>query len=987
MSSASPTPDVLRLFGPPRLEGGDGERALEWQVPVALLAYLALRPGWHSRESLAQVLRPEANTQTARAYLWRLIHRMREVLPPLEGLQIEDSRLRFEGPSDVGQFEQAVEQGQWPLAVQLQGQPLLHNTGSTGLAGLDDWFYEERLRLRQRLGTALMAWIAQQQQEGRDSAELMQRLGEHDALDENAAQFLLERAKTPLERHAAASTFQTLQRRMAAELGLKPLAKTLQLYQGLHDGVSFATAPAQTSAAAPAFLPATPLARLPEAAEAAPLGREAELAALGELLAREQVRLITIYGFGGVGKTSLARALHAQLRRSGTSCAWVDLLAVDTLHAMLDAIASQVGMSARDGSVHDQLAHWLAARRIVVFLDNFEQLVAHAGVLAGLLQAAPGARFVVTSREALRLGEEYSFALAGLGFQGPQSPAARLFALHAQRMGHTLARADHQPIAELVEYLEGLPLAIELAANWITLLPASSILAELRADPAFIDSAEVPSGRSMRAVFNAAWRRLDAHEQDALASLSTVLGAMDLETARAIAQADAPVFLRLVGKSLLQRSPQGLFRLHPLVREFAKAQTPAVMLAAAGLRHAEHFLGRLAQPPALRTGQYMPQRIAHLLPQAEDIAKAWRFAADTGRQDLLEAGVTNLAGLLFSAYRYEEAAELARHAAAGPRGNQALAGVLAAMHALAAFRLGRMAEAEAVAKGALELRPSENTQARLNVCLARIYWFRGQYEPALAYGQRAYDAASEGDVYVRMMAAEELAKCHYSLGQLDRADALLSTNLALSRQHDAKHVEGRSLCLLGIIKDAAGFSEEALSFLDSSLQIFRSMNDHYQMAYVLRGMSYSYFKVGRLDRQMDTAQAALDTFKAAGHHHEIGESLFALVFAHDAAGRHPQALAACREALKLCLQANNMPAALRCVAALGAFAAVVSRPWGLGVMGFAAQHPSWRKPDESVLKLRLAALGVSAAEWAQTLGHSRGWTFEYVCGRLLEETA
>src|SRR5690606_3644574 len=109
-------------------------------------------------------------------------------------------------------------------------------------------------------------------------------------------------------------------------------------------------------------------------------------------------------------------------------------------------------------------------------------LAQHAGVLEELMRAAPRTRLVVTSREALRLGQEYLYALAGLRWQGEDAPAARLFELHAQRMGHAVGSEERAHVAELVAYLEGLPLAIELAAHWLALLPVRKILAELRQD-------------------------------------------------------------------------------------------------------------------------------------------------------------------------------------------------------------------------------------------------------------------------------------------------------------------------------------------------------------------------------------------------------------------------------------------------------------------------------------------------------------------------
>lgn len=971
--------DTLRLFGSPRIgyAGQAADEALEWHKPVAFLAYLACRPGWHSRDALAEVFRPAASEQHGKAYVRGLLHRTREVFPRLRALHTRDGSVRWSGRSDIGAFEQAIAQGQWSRAIALQELPLLHEVGSTGAAALDDWFHEERLRLRQRLGAALIALIGQlQPREQGDRADLMQRLADHDPLDENAIQVLLAQARTPLERHIAAAAFHTLKRRLATEFGQKTLARTDELLALLQAGAGTA-APADPGAPRrAACAPGAP----------APLGRERELAELAELLASRSARLVTIHGAGGVGKTSVARALHERTARGAAESAWVDLTAADTSHRMLDAIASQLGVPVREGPVEGQLAHWLAGRRMVLFLDNFEQLSAHAEVLERLLRAAPHVRCVVTSREALGLLDETLFPLAGLPCRGEHSAAAKLFELHAARMGHAIGCEERSHVASLVQYLEGLPLVIELAANWVNLLPVKAILQELRANPAFIDAAAAhPGNRSMRSVLQATWRRLDAREQEALASLSVVLGAIDLCAARAIACADAGVLLRLVRKSLLQRSEEGLFRLHPLLRNFASSQAAPRTLQQARARHAQHFLVSLAEQPPLRLGCFVRDQLERLLPQAQDIALAWGFAVDDGRSVLLARALPNLAGLFLVAARHEEIAELARHASSRLGPGFPEHGTLAAVRALALFMLGKVEQAEGVAVARLEREPAHGTaRAMLGCVLSRVRRFYGNHAQALSDARHALESLRESDsAFARMQVLQDLALCHWHLGQLAEAESCLLRNLTLASRHDARYAEATSLCLLGILRDAAGSSEEGLELLQSSERLFREMGDRYQVAYCQRGMSYVYLKLGDLARQAGMAQAALDAFAAAGYHHEIGESLFAVVVAHDAAGRTPQARETCLDALRRCVQAGQVPIALRCIGALGAFEAPASRQWGIALLAFVADHPALRRADTAFVDRRLARLGATPAELAAARERAAGWTFQWVCHQLL----
>lgn len=969
--------DSLKLFGAPTLQYGPQSEPvpLDWQVPVALLAYLGCKPGWHSRESIAALFRPQAGVAEGRAYLRRLIHRTRETMPMLASLEVEDSRIRWNGGCDVRRFDEAAALADWRQAAALQSSGLLEEMGSIGVDALDEWFAEERQRLRQKLGAALKALMGRAREQGEDGAAWMRRLATLDPLDEDAVLFMLSQTRTPAERREADAAFQTLARRLAAEWQRSPEPRTLQAHAALNR-VEISVMPSREprDAQAPTVFTA-----------AAPLGREAELEALQQLMAAGRARLVTLHGWGGVGKTLLARALHAAEQANGTACAWVDLLPADSAHAMLDAIAAALGVPAREGSLEDQLADWLAARSILVFLDNFEQLKAHAPLLSRLLEAAAGLRFVVTSREALRLPQEYSFALQGLDWKGADSAAAQLFGLHARRLGSVLSPVDQPHVAELAAFLEGVPLAIELAANWVTLISPAVLLAELRNDPAFIDAAQpgAPASRSMRSVFSAAWKRLAQTERDALASLAVVLAAMSLDAARAVSASDAGVLLRLVDKSLLQRSAGNRFRLHPLVREFARAQVDAQVLEQARHRHANYFLTYLAQPPALRIGQYAPERVEQLLPQAEDIAEAWRTAVDAGRWDLVAAASPNFLGFLFMASRYEDAQELATRVLHKLAANHPFAATFASFRSLAAFRLGHVDEAEAVVRDALALQPQGGGLVLLLLAQSRIHRFRGRAAQALAAAQQGFETLGEADVFVRMRVAEDIALCHWILGDASAAERHLLANLTLAKQSDAPFVEARALCLLGFIKEAAGSPGEALKLMESAVAIFARMNDVYQIALCRRGMSYAFAQLGDVLRQQQAAQDALEEFTSSGYRLELGESLLAVALAHDAAGRRDDALQTCRQALRLCVQADQTTVALSCIAALGTLLAASDRLWGLALVSFALNHSAWRKSRHPVIEERQRLLAMTAEELALARRQAAGWTLDYVCSSLI----
>lgn len=228
-SPGETTGDRLTLFGQPNLLYANGRaEELQWSMPVALLAYLACKKGWHSRESLATLLRPEVDLASGKAYVRRLLHRTRALLPGLTGLQAKAEMVRWAGSTDVEDFEGAVSTGLWSSAADIQRESFLASCQPTTLEAVDDFFAEFRRRLVDRLIVALTSWLEEGGSHAR-SADLMQRLSDLDPLNEDAIQFLLTHATLPSERAVAASCFERLQRRLAVELGASPQPLTFKL--------------------------------------------------------------------------------------------------------------------------------------------------------------------------------------------------------------------------------------------------------------------------------------------------------------------------------------------------------------------------------------------------------------------------------------------------------------------------------------------------------------------------------------------------------------------------------------------------------------------------------------------------------------------------------------------------------------------------------------------------------------------------------------
>jgi predicted ATPase len=305
------------------------------------------------------------------------------------------------------------------------------------------------------------------------------------------------------------------------------------------------------------------------------IGRAQELDDLARLLGDAQVRLIIITGPGGIGKTRLAIALAEQLlmaERFPDGVFFVPLAPVEATERIVPALAEALDFPLEAGqqpgrSSRQQVFDYLHPKRLALVLDNVEHLLRDteigdgaAELIAGVLDAAAGVAILATSRERLKLRQEHLYPLGGLdvsGAPGPESYGA--VALFLQRA--RLLRPDFAPtaddqgvIARICRLVEGMPLAIELAAGWIDTLALADIAAEIARglDVLATELRDVPARhRSMRAVFDATWRRLGAAEQAVFARFSVLRGGGTRSAVQAVTAATLPQLHVLVGASLL----------------------------------------------------------------------------------------------------------------------------------------------------------------------------------------------------------------------------------------------------------------------------------------------------------------------------------------------------------------------------------------------------------------------------------------------------
>jgi predicted ATPase/class 3 adenylate cyclase len=365
---------------------------------------------------------------------------------------------------------------------------------------------------------------------------------------------------------------------------LKDLTQSQRLHQLVAPGLETRFAPLRTLANRPTNLPAqsTPL-----------IGRVAELEALRALLVDGDVRLVTISGPGGSGKTRLALHAAAEAVELFPDGVWlVSLEAVHDPALLLPTVAQTLGLlESGDRPLQAALHDHLRGRQLLLVLDNFEQLVDAARTVGDLLDGSPGLRVVVTSRARLRIAAEHAFPVPPLALPNPrflpaldaltQYEAVALFLERARAADPGFAVTDENapPIAELCVRLDGLPLAIELAAARVRLLPPQALLARIggRLDVLRGAARDRPERQqTLRAALDWSFDLLGATEQRLFASLSVFAGGFRLDAAEGICAAGLDEVEALLENSLLRseerRDGEPRFFMLETIRDYGREQ-------------------------------------------------------------------------------------------------------------------------------------------------------------------------------------------------------------------------------------------------------------------------------------------------------------------------------------------------------------------------------------------------------------------------------
>jgi predicted ATPase/DNA-binding SARP family transcriptional activator/DNA-binding CsgD family transcriptional regulator len=607
-SSESPFPIRVRLLGGFGVWVGPravGEGAWHLRKAKSLVTLLALAPGHRlHREQMRDLLWPDSGREAAANNLRQTLHAARRTLDPAVGShylasQNESLVLCPEGSLwvDVEAFEQAArtarrsrEPAAYEAAIDLYAGELLPADR------YEEWAEQHRTRLRE-MYLSLLLGLARLQEERADyesATEALSRLISEEPTREEAHVGLMRLYALLGSKGEALAQYDSLKEALSRELGTEPAASSRALREEIAAG-RFPTREAPPLGS-PSKRPSGAGKHNLSAPRTSFVGRERELMEVKRALS--MTRLLTLTGTGGSGKTRLALEVARHLVGAYQDGVWlVELAGLSDSELVPQAVAGALGVRDQPGQqLIDVLVEALCDKETLLILDNCEHLVeATARLVDVLLDTCPRLRGLATSREALDIAGEVRWTVPSLSVLDPRLPptvgklegseSARLFVERAsdRRPDFALVPDNAGAVAEICRRLDGIPLAIELAAARVGTLSVEQISERLMDSLKLLTSGErtaAPRHRTLRGALNWSYELLNEQEQVFFRRLSTFMGGWTLEAVEAVVSGDGveegnvlDLLSGLVDKSLVVADATGeggvRYRLLEPIRQYA----------------------------------------------------------------------------------------------------------------------------------------------------------------------------------------------------------------------------------------------------------------------------------------------------------------------------------------------------------------------------------------------------------------------------------
>lgn len=968
-----------------------------------LLIYVALQPQPQSREVLSTLLWPDQPQERGMTYLRTALANLQKQCAPY--LYVTRQTIGMNPRSlysvDIHMLQTTIETTlkHLPLnatsaadleeALKLYQGPFLEGISLRDAPAIDAWISAQNIQLQQQIiasHQALGEYALSQNQPVQGIAAIQHAL-ELDPLHELSHRLLMRLYLQLGNRGAAVAQYERCRQLLFDELQIEPSLETTALYHEIRSE-TITLQPTRPASNVPT--PNTPF-----------IPRPQDLQAIDSLMRNPACRFITLIGLGGIGKTRLAIEIatrYDEVYRDGVF--YVSLPGLDTPDQMTVSILHALKLPLQGHlSPEKEIFQYLWRKQALLVLDNVETTHENALFLSRLSAHASQVKMLVTARERLNLQEEWVHPVHGLAVPSHEnrnathSEAVQLFLQSAQRSRpDAISPHDQAHIIRICQAVEGIPLAIELAAAWVRLLSVEKIAEEIERTIDFLaaPTRNIPERhRSMRAVFDSSWAMLNTQERAIFCRLSMFRSGFTQAAAQKVAQVDVFTLLALVDKSLLQVS-EGRYAFHEMLRQYAyeKLSESSEALAQTLDRHVDYYADFFEQYGlSLMQDPEDPVYIA-LMTESQNCMLMWERLSQRGDVVTMGRLLRPFFRLFDTQNRYMEGERFFRQAIDTlERSDLPVDSLILArakiLLALCSEVVNRYTESEQLARESLPIFLAQDAKWDVQLayrCLGRSAYAHGLYNDAQCYFEQARTLLEQMDepsaLATVLLRLSDIAGV---LGQHEQAKRALEQSLRLLNKPAFKiarirflttlgdiHIklgelaeaeghllEAQSLCqlsdnrlgltvvnsALGRVYAAQGRLGEAAQLFSQSIQqcddlkhtwgkVFAQI--HLGHVLILQGQTHQAFSV--LERALETATTirARWLMVMAGRY---------LSWAALAQGDETQALHHLRDALQETIALNAIPVTLEVLAGMAMLKAAQHDPDAISLAAFVIQHP------------------------------------------------